>query len=356
MTEKLPVTIVATSSEQDLLNPQPGRRMDMPGFDEEFVDFPDYIVRITDRIWHQRQVGLCLDYYAPDCTIHTLAGDITGAQTVVDNTHATLAAFPDRRLDPDNVIWSDEGGGSFYSSHLITSPMTNEGDTEFGPATGRKVEVLTIADCLCRENRIVEEWLVRDNGGLVLQLGFDLDEVAEQQARELPSLLDWHKSAHGELLAKTIPEPDFPEVPERDPHEFAEAVFGGLWSKISLQLAANIYDFRAAGDFPGNRHLSRPGQITDFRGQIHAAIPDAQVQIEHVADIAYLGEARDMAIRWSLAGTHKGDGIYGPASEAPVFIMGITHWRVINGQIHREWTVWDDLAVRRQIAEYRLQT
>ena len=37
---------------------------------------------------HDRDVEKCLDWYAAGCAIHTMAGDISGAQTVVDNTWA----------------------------------------------------------------------------------------------------------------------------------------------------------------------------------------------------------------------------------------------------------------------------
>lgn len=354
MTGNLPVTVVATSSLDELLNPVPGQRMEMPGFDPEFVDFPDYIIRITDRIWHERKVDLCLDYYSEDCLIHTLGGDISGAQTVVDNTHATMKAFPDRRLEADNVIWSDEGEGKFYSSHLITSIMTNEGDSEFGPATGKRVRVLTIADCLCRENRIIEEWLVRDNGGLALQLGFDLDEIAKRRAEQGPSLIEWHDSARRELVAADHVFAEFPASPEDNRLAFAEAVFGQIWSGKTLGLVAKYYDFRAAGYFPNDRQFYGPSDFSDFFSQIFEAIPDAKLRVEHVADVPYLGDAWDISVRWSLAGTHTGTGIYGPESGALIYIIGVTQWRVINGQIHSDWTVWDDLAVRRQIEEYRL--
>ena len=58
----LPITRIALTEQAELLNPKGGRRMDLPGFDDEFVDFPDYIIRITDRIWHERQVELCERY------------------------------------------------------------------------------------------------------------------------------------------------------------------------------------------------------------------------------------------------------------------------------------------------------
>ena len=48
--QTLPVTVCAVTDLSDMLNPVPGRRQPMKGFDDEFVDIVDYIVRITYRI------------------------------------------------------------------------------------------------------------------------------------------------------------------------------------------------------------------------------------------------------------------------------------------------------------------
>jgi hypothetical protein len=340
---------VATTDIADMMNPGTERRMDLPGFDAEFVDFPHYIIRITERIWHDREVELCLRWYAEDCAIHTLAGPIKGAQTVVDNTWATLAAFPDRRLDGDNVIWSDEGGGSFLSSHLITSKMTNRGDSDFGPATGKRVLVRTIADCLCRENRVVEEWLVRDNLALVEQLGFDPHAVAARQAaadaaagRNLVAVLaPYH--------AETLGGPDV--VPRTPAAELAVGLLRACWQDDDAAAAAVLSDFRLNCWVPGGRFLYGPDSHAAWRGPIRAAFgPRARLRIEHIAEIPYLGEARDVAVRWSLAGWHEADGAYGAASGVPLLIMAVSHFRVIGSRVREEVTIWDDLAVRRQIA------
>ena len=89
----LPITMVSALDIGEMMNPGAAKRMNLPGFDPEFVDFPHYIIRITERIWHDREVDLCLKWYSEDCAIHTLAGPIAGAQTVVDNTWATLSAI-----------------------------------------------------------------------------------------------------------------------------------------------------------------------------------------------------------------------------------------------------------------------
>ena len=348
-----PITQVATTDISDMMNPGPERRMDLPGFAEEFVDFPHYIIRITELIWHDRQIDRIHDWYAPDCAIHTLAGEISGAQTVVDNTWATLEAFPDRRLDGDNVIWSDDGGGRFYSSHLITSKMTNEGASEFGPATGRKVRVQTIAECLCKDNQVIEEWLVRDNLAIAEQLGLDGDEIAQRQAeadrKKGFSLIDFHAAyrqrvASGESLAADA----------GSATAIAIAALEAIWNSRDWEAVKNLYDFRVDATCPGAARLYGPDQIEDWFAPLHAGLSDTQIAIEHVAEIPYLGEARDVAIRWSVAGTHSGDGRYGPATGAPVYILGVSHFRVMNGRIREEVTIWDDIALRRQVETARL--
>ncbi|MEM0984945.1 MAG: ester cyclase [Pseudomonadota bacterium] len=347
-----PVTQVATTDISEMMNPGHERRMDLPGFAAEFVDFPHYIIRITELIWHDRQVERIRDWYAEDCVIHTLAGDVVGAQTVVDNTWATLRAFPDRRLDGDNVIWADEGAGAFYSSHLITSKMTNKGPSEFGPATGKKVRIQTIADCLCANNQVVEEWLVRDNLGLVQQLGFDADEIARTQANldraNGFSLTDFHKTNWHRTDSF-----DSPEVDPSLAAVIAIATMMAIWQEQDWTQVHRLYDYRADATYPGAAALYGPDQIEQWFAPVHAAISDKRVAIEHIAEIPYLGEARDVAIRWSVAGTHSGDGRYGAATGASVYILGVSQFRIMNGRIREEVTIWDDIALRRQIETAR---
>lgn len=353
----LPITQVATTDLSDMLDPQGGRRMDLRGFDAEFVDFPDYIIRITDRIWHDKDVELCVKYYTEDCLIHTMTGDIIGAQTVIDNTYATMKSFPDRVLDADNVIWSDDGEGVYYSSHLITSKMTNLGSSEFGPATGNKVRVRTIADCACKENKIFEEWLARDYAAMVIHMGFDVDEIAAKLAAEDiaadKSLIEFHKETHASLMRQSVPASKKPDDPESAPKAFAESVLGNYLTPDGLNNLSDVYDFRVSGLYPGDRDFYGHDELGAFWGDIYKTMPDAKFRLEHVADIPYLGEACDIAVRWSLAGHHTGDGLYGEATGAPVYILGVTHWRVMNGRIREDVTVWDDVAVRRQIETAR---
>ena len=56
-----------------------------------------------------------------------------------------------------------------------------------------------------------------------------------------------------------------------------------------------------------------------------------------------------IAVRWELAGTHDGNALYGTATGEPVYILAVTHWRVTDGMIVDEVTVFDEVALMRQI-------
>ncbi len=147
----------------------PGDR-DAPGTYFGYSDVVSYILGITFEIWEQQQVDTILDYYGKDIEVFSLEGITHGAANMVTGTLATMNAFPDRLLLGDDVIWSGNLERGF-SSHRITSPMTNSGDTIFAPATGKKVRTMNIADCEISSGQITGEWLFRDNLALVTQLG-----------------------------------------------------------------------------------------------------------------------------------------------------------------------------------------
>jgi hypothetical protein len=61
-----------------------------------------------------------------------------------------------------------------------------------------------------------------------------------------------------------------------------------------------------------------------------------------------------VAVRWSVVGVHSGARRYGPATGAPIYILGVSQFRIMKGRIREEVTVWDDIALRRQVETARL--
>ena len=151
----------------------------MKGFDAEFSNLDHYIRVITARIWEGRRIDDIRLYYSDPCVVETPMSVSSAVEDVITGTRATLAMFPDRRLLAEDVIQSGDDEGGFLSSHRIISPMTHLGDGSFGPASGARVHARTVADCVCKDNRIIHEWLVRDQAAIALQIGSTPQALAQ---------------------------------------------------------------------------------------------------------------------------------------------------------------------------------
>ena len=145
----------------------------MKGFDPKWADFPDYILGITREIWEGRGIATLDHYYSQDIPVRSPGSMVVGNQGVIAATMATLAEFPDRRLLGEDVIWSGSPEEGMLSSHRILSTATHMGDGVYGKATGTSLRYRIIADCHAINNQINDEWLIRDQGAIVRQLGWD---------------------------------------------------------------------------------------------------------------------------------------------------------------------------------------
>lgn len=337
-----------------LLAPQGPRRQRLDGFDADYADIVDYIVRCTHRIWEQKDVGLIETHYSDDCLMHLMTGPVRGAAGVIANTVATLAAFPDRTLVGEAVIWSAQPGGAFLTSHRITSGGTNLGPSDFGAATGRRVQFTTIADCLCAGNRIVEEWLVRDNSALVLALGLAPRTVARGHAAADrladPAPAEWRIAAMERVMAAPVtafPTAALPD-PVPEPEAFARALFDQAWNHRRFAHLRDAYSPAVHWQGPGGRRLFGHGEVIGWAAALVGSFGDARFTVDHVASNAR-ADGVEIAVRWSMAGHHDGLALYGAATGRPVYILAVTHWRIVAGQIVEDVTVFDEIALLRQI-------
>src|SRR5690349_9415910 len=72
---------------RDLRAADQGERVQpMRGFEDTYVDIVDYIIRITDRIWEDQDVGYIYDTYRSACRVFTDSGTQYGVEAVVEGT------------------------------------------------------------------------------------------------------------------------------------------------------------------------------------------------------------------------------------------------------------------------------
>ncbi len=333
----------------EILAPQGSPRQHIPRFDPEYADIVDYILRCTHRIWEQKDVGLIATHYGPAIVVHMMTGPAFGMGDVIAGTSRTLSAFPDRTLTGEAVIWSDEGDGAYLSSHRITSTATNLGTSELGPATGKRITFTTIADCMCKENLIIEEWLVRDYSHMALQLGFHPRDVARTHAaadKARGPRAEWRAEANARILdapLTTFTNNAMPD-PSRDPQAFAHAFFDQILAHCRFGRVREAYSPAAHWSGPGGRRLFGWGEITGWFTALIGSFGDARINIQHVAAVDDM-----IAVRWELTGTHDGAALYGAPTREPIYILAVTHWRIAHGVIVDEVTVFDEVALMRQM-------
>ena len=204
---------------------------------------------------------------------------------------------------------------------------------------------------MVKANRIREEWLVRDNFSLVLQLGFDPHTIAARGAaadRSAPlEARRWRDREIARVRSSSM-EPGLDSTLSA-PSRLAAEAWHAIWNDRAFSRVRDVYSSTCRAQLPSGRLLFGHGEVIGFVVHLLAALPDARVTIDHVCAIPYVDVGHDVAIRWTLAGTHTGRGWHRAPTGLSVLVLGVTHWRVIDGRVTDEWTVFDELAVLRQL-------
>ncbi len=322
----------------------------MKGFDPKFRDFPDYIIGITKEIWEDRGIATLNEYYSPDIVVRSPGSVVLGNQSVIGATMATLAEFPDRTLLGEDVIWSGTPEEGMLSSHRILSTATHQADGIYGKATGTRLQYRIMADCHAINNVIDDEWLIRDQGAIVRQMGWEPKAFAAD-------LIAREGGPEGAVRPLT------PSIDVEGPYKGRgnDSEWGQRYADIlSRIMGADMaaieaeYDRAVQGVYPGGVSDYSFSAVDRFWMSLRASFPSARFEIHH-----QIGRADPMmppraAIRWSLHGTHDGWGVFGAPTGAEVYVLGISHAEfgrlgTAEPKVRREFALFDETSIWKQI-------
>lgn len=318
----------------------------MKGFDAEFSNLDHYIRVITARIWEGRRIDDIRLYYSDPCVVETPMSVSKDVEDVVTGTRATLAMFPDRRLLAEDVIQSGDEEGGFLSSHRIISTMTHLGEGSFGLASDARIHVRTVADCLCKDNRVIHEWLVRDQAAIALQIGSTPQALAQTWLNQRGG---WNKP-----MAPPVPAGYVSHISK---HALAQAYAGAIEALAQGEGDVSaIYDVAAQQIGPGEQTNYGQDEIAGFWRSVFGALRVQQFSVEHLAwqqDQAQSGRSDRLALRFRAKTVHSPlDSSllrYGRESGRVVEVMGIVHAEFVKGRVLREWVLIDDVALWMQV-------
>jgi len=329
-----------------------GRRQPMQGFDEDYVDIVDYIIRCTHKIWEQKGIGLIYTHYAHNIFIETSDGITYGRDAVIAGSMRVMNAFPDVRLIGDDVIWTGNDQDGFHSSHRISWTGTNTGFSIYGPPTGRKINRYGIAHCLVKENRVIEEWIARDELALVLQLGYNPHELAKRVAQE-EAARGIGQNNPGEIERtrgqETPPPVDDPPGDGFDIEYFIRRAFHEIWNWRLLNKIDEYLVPKHWAQITAHRTLHGVGDYKAYILSLLGAFSDLSLNVDHICWVDDGDGRYRVATRWTMQSTHDGPGWYGAPTGKRIRILGISHQIVENEKINREWLVFDEFALLKQL-------
>ena len=333
-----------------------GPYQSMRGFEETYRNIIDYIVRITYRIWEDRNVDYISRCYSDNSMVFDDYGLQLGSKKIIADTQHTTGAFSNIKLIADDIIWAGNDEVGYRSSHRTRIRGTNDGDSKYGPATNKDVDVLVIANCVSLGNDIFLEHVLYNNSSLLQQLGFDLDEMAATMAKVPPA--GWPRDNLTWSQLRKFGAPDMPisvvePVSGFDIDQFARHCLDRIWNQRDYGIIDSNYDSGFRFEGTTGRKCSGAAAYTDMVRSLHTAFPDLQFQVD---EVYWLGNDDDGYLtseRWSATGTHAGDGSYGPPTGIEAQIWGITQHQIVNGQVVREWMLFNELDLMMQIAAAR---
>jgi len=317
----------------------------MKGFDPRWTDFPDYIIGITREIWEERKIATLHRYYSDDIVVRSPGSVVTGNKGVIGATMATLAEFPDRTLLGEDVIWSGTPEDGMLSSHRIISTATHLGDGIYGKASGKKLRYRIIADCHAINNQINDEWLIRDQGAIVRQMGWN----PKDYSRDLIA----REGGPEDCIKPFTPDIDQhgPYTGKGNDNEWGDKYADIIDRIMNADMAAieAEYDRACQLAYPGGVNGYSWGDADKFWMGLRASFPSSQFTIDHQIGRDDPLMPPRAALRWSLSGKHDGWGVFGEPTDADVHIMGAAHAEFGPWGLRREFVLFDETSIWKQI-------
>jgi predicted ester cyclase len=198
---------------------------------------------------------------------------------------------------------------------------------------------------------MVEEWVIRDSLAIAQQLGQDPDEVARQKA-----FLGYSGSmtapAPTDVLAvgDSGPRPDDFRSEAEMVLEFIERV----WNGRDLNLVERFWVRDLMLHTIGYRTILRPEGYRRALLRMIRPFPAGRFEVRDVVtNYAERYAGLRIAVTWVFKGSYNGVPDFGPLTDSPVEILGVSQFLVQDGRLVREVRIYDEIAVRTQIAARR---
>jgi predicted ester cyclase len=324
----------------------------MRGFEDGYSDIIDWIIRITDRIWEDQDVGYIYDTYRTGCRVFTDSGPQYHVEPVVEQTMQAINAFPDSRHIADEVIWAGNEDEGFATSHRAINIGHHLGPWRWGEATGRKVQMWVIANCVSEENQIFEEWVLYNQVARLRQCGIDVRAAARLYANEgsSPPVGEREITEVERLMGGHIPIPAAePSATTDDIDALMRALYHNVYNRRDLSAIDRLYAQNVRWHGTSDREGYGRADVRAMARGLLSSFPDLGLHVDEVYWMGNGAEGFSVSVRWTAVGTHRGYGLYGTPTGRRVHIWGLSQLYLVQGRIVEEWSLFNEFDVIAQL-------
>jgi predicted ester cyclase len=125
--------------------------------------------------------------------------------------------------------------------------------------------------------------------------------------------------------------------------DFGRRWFEEVWNKGRREAIAEMVRPDALFH-EGNADILGPTGFYPFFDRIHGTLSAIRAEVKD--SFAYDDK---LCVRWSLTGTHTGDGLGLPPTGVTINVTGISIVRIADGKLIESWQNWDMLGMMTQI-------
>lgn len=307
------------------------------------LEVEKFIYGITYEIWENRQIDHINDYYSKDVIVRSPTKTTYKCIDVINSTKNSLTQFPDRQLIGEDVIWSGNLHEGILSSHRILSTASHLGDGFYGKASGKKVTYRVIADCFIIDNKIIEEWIVRDETSILNQLGYNVKNFVQIKIN--------NKSFDLNSLKYTKNSFNFKRYVKNHANDFTKTYKNNLHDLINKNFSCihKYYERSAKTIWTGGKVYYSYNQIEKIWSKFLNCFNQLELVIHYFSGLVEPHLYPRVSIRWTISGRHSNEGIYGIPSFKQIEIPVLAHIEFGKYGIRREYIIFDEISIWKQI-------
>jgi predicted ester cyclase len=356
-------------------------------------DIQEFIKSTFTRIWNDKLVGTVYERYMHNAAVYGALGRMEyGRDRLVEKIIFFLAEFPDTEITVEDCITSGERGaaGKVFCRWTLRAHHTGEGI--YGSPAGNPVEFTGITCCTVKDRRITEQWDEWDRRSLLRQLRIDEKEFIYSRLEQGRGNIDppgAPSPGPAELCFPAPPDPvsrvwgevarlsgqDAPDVPSVGTSEggaspaepppppssaaeadtFIRALYQHIWNLRNIGMVDQYYSGDVTVHGPSGRIVDGRDELKTYILSMLAPFPDAALFLDDLfLSSGTAGGPIQAAVRWSIAGTHRRHGRYGPPTGISLRITGLSMLKIKNGTVTEELTEFGEFELVRRLEQKRL--